>query len=217
MTEPKIYIPKSVAFQRAAKLASSAARQIDNGVPLNEAHVVALLEYFEFLAPEQFTSIIGPGLAAEFSAVTEHEFPLGLLKERAPLLHLLLDHTSMFAGAFLHDGEDDPRCYREWKRVRQEGLPSGQFSGYSCLVSNITMAMTLGQSPMFADSKVQLLKHRILRRTAEILVATGYESEEHLRQITPGTGTRFRAAFGNTSVCVVEAGPRRSDEAVWQD
>ena len=153
MTEPRIYIPKTVAFQRAAKLASSASRQVDNGVPLNEAHVVALLEYFEFLAPEQFTSIIGPGLAAEFSAVTEHEFPLGLLKERAPLLHLLVDHTSMFAGAFLHDGEDDPRCYREWKRVRQEGLPSGQFSGYSCLVSNITMAMTLGQSPTFADSK----------------------------------------------------------------
>ena len=188
MTEPRIYIPKSVAFQRAAKLASSASRQVDNGVPLNEAHVVALLEYFEFLAPEQFTSIIGPGLAAEFSAVTEHEFPLGLLKERAPLLQLLLDHTSMFAGAFLHDGEDDPRCYREWKRVRQESLPSGQFSGYSCLVSNVTMAMTLGQSPTFADSKVQLLKHRILRRTAEILLATGYESEEHLRQILPAQG-----------------------------
>ena len=188
MTEPKIYIPKAVAFQRAARLASSAARQIDNGVPLNEAHVVALLEYFEFLAPEQFTSIIGPGLAAEFSAVTEHELSLGLLKERAPLLHLLLDHTCMFAGAFLHDGEDDPRCYREWKRVRQEGLPSGQFSGYTCLASNITMAMTLGQSPMFADSKVQLLKHRILRRTAEILLATGYESEEHLRQMLPAQG-----------------------------
>ena len=188
MTEPKLYIPKSVAFQRAAKLASSAARQIDNGVPLNEAHVVALLEYFEFLAPEQFTSIMGPGLAAEFSAVTEHEFPLGLLKERAPLLQLLLDHTSMFAGVFLHDGEDDPRCYREWKRVRQESLPSGQFSGYSCLVSNITMAMTLGQSPTFADSKVQLLKHRILKRTAEILLATGYESEQHLRQILPAQG-----------------------------
>ena len=188
MTEPRIYIPKSVAFQRAAKLASSASRQIDNGVPLNEAHVVALLEYFEFLAPEQFTSIVGPGLAAEFSAVTEHEFPLGLLKERAPLLQLLLDHTSMFAGAFLHDGEDDPRCYREWKRMRQEGLPSGRFSSYDCLASNITMAMTLGQSPTFTDSKVQLLKHRILRRTAEILLAGGYKSEEHLRQILPAQG-----------------------------
>ena len=207
MTEPKIYIPKAVAFQRAARLASSAARQIDNGVPLNEAHVVALLEYFEFLAPEQFTSIIGPGLAAEFSAVTEHEFPLGLLKERAPLLHLLLDHTSMFAGAFLHDGEDDPRCYREWKRVRQEGLPSGQFSGYSCLASNITMAMTLGQSPMFADSKVQLLKHRILRRTAEILLATGYESEEHLRQILPAQGPDSAQLLAIQVSCVVEAGP----------
>ena len=188
MTEPRIYIPKSVAFQRAAKLASSASRQVDNGVPLNEAHVVALLEYFEFLAPEQFTSIIGPGLAAEFSAVTEHEFPLGLLKERAPLLHLLVDHTSMFAGAFLHDGEDDPRCYREWKRVRQEGLPSGRLSSYDCSASNITMAMTLGQSPTFADSKVQLLKHRILRRTAEILLAAGYKSDEHLRQILPAQG-----------------------------
>jgi hypothetical protein len=188
MTEPKIYIPKSVAFQRAAKLASSASRQIDNGVPLNEAHVVALLEYFEFLAPEQFTSVMGPGLAAEFSAVTEHEFPLGLLKERAPLLHLLLDHTSMFAGSFLHYSEDDPRCYREWKRVRQESLPFGRFSGYACLASNITMAMTLGQSPTFTDSKLQLLKHRILRRTAEILLATGYESEEHLRQIRPAQG-----------------------------
>jgi hypothetical protein len=188
MTESKIYIPKSVAFQRAAKLASSAARQVDNGVPLNEAHVVALVEYFEFLAPEQFTSMMGPGLGAEFSAVTEHEFPLGLIKERAPLLQLLLDHTSMFASAFCRDGEDDPRCYREWKRVRQESLPSGQFNGYACLVSNIMMAMTLGQSPPFADSKVPLLKHRILRRTAEILLATGYESEEHLRQILPVQG-----------------------------
>jgi hypothetical protein len=188
MTEPKIYIPKSIAFQRSAKLASSASRQIDNGVPPNEAHVVALLEYFEFLAPEQFTSMMGPGLGAEFSAVTEHEFPLGLLKERAPLLQLLLDHTSMFAGAFCRDGEDDPRCYREWKRVRQESLPSGRFNGYACLASNITMAMTLGQSPPFADSKVQLLKHRILRRTAEILLASGYESEEHLRQILPAQG-----------------------------
>jgi len=48
--------------------------------------------------------------------------------------------------------------------------------------------MTLGQSPPFTDSKVQLLKHRILRRTAEILLATGYESEEHLRQILPAQG-----------------------------
>jgi len=188
MTESKIYIPKSVAFQRAAKLASSAARQVDNGVPLNEAHVVTLVEYFEFLAPEQFTSLMGPGLSAEFSAVTEHEFPLGLLRERAPLLQLLLDHTSMFAGAFCRDGEDDPRCYREWRRVRQESLPSGQFNGYACLASNITISMTIGQSPPFADSKVQLLKHRILRRSAEILVATGYESEEHLRQILPAQG-----------------------------
>ena len=106
MTEPRIYIPKAVAFQRSAKLVSSASRQIDNGVPLSEAHVVALLEYFEFLAPEQFTSMMGPGLCAEFSAVTEHEFPLSVLKERAPLFQLLLDHTTMFASAFLHDGED---------------------------------------------------------------------------------------------------------------
>ena len=188
MTEPRIYIPKAVAFQRSAKLVSSASRQIDNGVPLSEAHVVALLEYFEFLAPEQFTSMMGPGLCAEFSAVTEHEFPLSVLKERAPLFQLLLDHTSMFASAFLHDGEDDPRCYREWKRVRQESSASGPFNGYACLASNITMAMTLGQSPPFPDSIVQLLKHRILRRTAEILLATGYKSEEHLRQIVPAQG-----------------------------
>jgi hypothetical protein len=185
MIESKIYIPKSVAFQRAAKLASSAARQVDNGAPLNEAHVVALVEYFEFLAPEQFTPMMGPGLGAEFSAITENEFPLALLKERAPLLHLLLDHTSMFAGAFCRDGEDDPRCYREWKRVRQESFPSGWFNGYACLASNVTMAMTLGQSAPFADSTVQLLKYRILKRTAEILLATGYQPDEHLRQILP--------------------------------
>jgi hypothetical protein len=188
MTEPRIYIPKAVAFQRSAKLVSSASRQIDNGVPLSEAHVVALLEYFEFLAPEQFTSMMGPGLCAEFSAVTEHEFPLSVLKERAPLFQLLLDHTSMFASAFLHDGEDDPRCYREWKRLRQGSLPSGPFNAHDCLASNITMAMTLGQSPPFPDSIVQLLKHRILRRTAEILLATGYKSEEHLRKIVPAQG-----------------------------
>jgi hypothetical protein len=215
MTEPKIYLPKAVAFQRAARLASSASRPIDNGVPLNEAHVVALLEYFEFLAPEQFTSIMGPGLAAECSAVTEHEFPLGLLKERAPLLQLLLDHTSMFAGAFLHDGEDDPRCYREWKRVRQESLPSGRFSGYACLVSNITMAMTLGQRPRSLTPRSNCQAPH-LRRTAEIFSQPAM-SQKNICGRFSSTGTRFRPASGNTSVCVVEAGPGRSDEAVWQD
>jgi hypothetical protein len=183
-----ICIPKSLAFQRLAKLASAAARQIDNGVALNDAHVFALLEYFEFLAPEQFALVMGAGLAAEFSAVTEHEFPLSLLNERAPLLRLLLDHTAMFAGAFCRDGEEQPRCYRSWLRVRQEGFPNVHFSGYDCLVANIAMAVTLGGSPPLADSKVQFLKYRILKRTAEVLLAVGYNADEHLRQICPEQG-----------------------------
>jgi len=187
MTEPRIYIPKSIAFQRLAKLASSAARQIDNGVPPNDAHIFALVEYFEFLAPEQFALVMGPGLAAEFSALTEYEFPLGLINDRLPFLRLLLDHTSMFAGAFCRDGEEDPRCYREWKRVRRENLPHGNFSGHACLAASVTVAMTL-RAPLCGDSKVQLLKYSILRRTAEVLLATGYQPEEELRQIRPQDG-----------------------------
>jgi hypothetical protein len=191
MTEPRIYIPKSIAFQRLAKVASSASRQIDNGVPPNDAHVFALLEYFEFLAPEQFVLVMGPGMAAEFSAVTEHEFHLGLIDDRLPVLRLLADHTSMFAGAFCRDGEEDPRCYREWKRIRQENFPHGNFSGHACLAGSITVAMTLGGSPLCVDSKVQLLKYSVLKRAAEVLLATGYRPEEQLRQIHPEEGPDF--------------------------
>jgi hypothetical protein len=50
MSDFKIYIPKTFAFQRLAKLAIAAASQIDHGTEINDAHAFALLEFFEFLA-----------------------------------------------------------------------------------------------------------------------------------------------------------------------
>ena len=184
----RIYIPKALEFRRLAKLAYSASRQIDDGVVMNDAHVFALLEYFEFLAPDQFKNVVGPGLAAEFSTVTEHEFPLEILKQKSQLLTLLLDHTSMFAAAFCRHSEEEPHCYREWKRFRKENSQGEEPDAFACLSANFAHAMTLGQSPSITRSKIHLLKHCILRRTAEVLRELGYHPEDHLREIRPEQG-----------------------------
>src|SRR6516165_5746491 len=105
MLDLKIYIPKAFAFQRLAKSAIAAAIQVDHGTELNDAHAFALLEFFEFLAPEQLTPLMGPGLAAELSATIESEFSWASLGEQTPLHTLLRTHASMFAGLFCCAGE----------------------------------------------------------------------------------------------------------------
>jgi hypothetical protein len=182
MADLKIYIPKSLEFQRLAKLASSASRQIDTGTPPNDAHIFAFLEYIEFLSPQQFSLVMGPGLAAEFSAITEHEFPFDSVQQEMSFGRLLQDHTSMFAGAFCRVGDEQPRCYRNWKRVREEYFSPGSFSAFACLSANIAMAFTLSPT-LPADTKLHLLRYRILKRTAEVLQAFGYDPTEQLRQI----------------------------------
>ena len=92
MSDPRIYIPKALEFQRVAKSAIAAASQLDQGTGMNDAHVFALLEFFEFLAPEQITPLMGPGLAAEFSAIIEREFAWDSLGDRTPLQKLLCTH-----------------------------------------------------------------------------------------------------------------------------
>ena len=90
MSDLRIYIPKALAFQRVAKTAVAAANQVDHGAEINEAHAFALLEFFEFLAPEQITPLMGPGLGAELSAIIESEFDWDSLGDRTsskPPLH----------------------------------------------------------------------------------------------------------------------------------
>lgn len=182
MVDLKIYIPKSLEFQRLAKLASSASRQIDGGTAPNDAHIFAFLEYIEFLSPQQFSLVMGPGLAAEFSAITEHEFPLDSVQQEISFRRLLQDHTSMFAGAFCRVGGEEPGCYRNWKRVREEFSSPESFSAFACLSANIALAFTLAPT-LPVDTKLHLLRYRFLKRTAEVLQAFGYDPTEHLRQI----------------------------------
>src|SRR4030095_9750928 len=178
MADLKIYIPKSLEFQRLAKLASSASRQIDGGIAPNDAHIFALLEYIEYLSPQQFSLVMGPGLAAEFSAITEHEFPLDSGQQGISFGRLLQDHTSMFAGAFCRVGDDEPPCYRNWKRLRERHVSPEPFSAFACLSENIALAFTLSPA-LPVDTKLHLLRYRILKRTAEVLQAFGYDPTEH--------------------------------------
>jgi hypothetical protein len=89
MPDLRLYIPKALVFQRLVKSAISAANNIDQGTEINDAHAFALLEFFEFLAPEQLTPLMGPGLAAEISAIIESEFSWAALSERTPVQNLL--------------------------------------------------------------------------------------------------------------------------------
>jgi hypothetical protein len=177
----KIYIPKTLAFQRVAKSAVAAASQIHHGMEMNDALAFALLEFFEFLAPEQIVPQMGPGLSAELSAIIESELFGESLGERTVVQDLLFTHASLFAALFCCDGEEQPKCYRTWLRFRNAvGLPSDR---QECLIANFEVAMRVGQGSETSNPKLQLLKYRIAARTAELLLAAGFQPERTLRQI----------------------------------
>ena len=183
MSDLKLYIPKSFAFQRVTRSAIAAANQVDHGKEMNDAHAFALLEFFDFLAPEQLRPLMGPGLAAELSAIIESEFSWTSLGERPTLHTLLCTHASMFAGLFCCDGEEPPGCYRRWLRLHGRSASDPPFDRQACLMANFESAIGLDRGSKAADSKLQLLKYRIAKRTAELLLATGFQPETILRHM----------------------------------
>jgi DNA polymerase III delta prime subunit len=183
MSDLKIYIPKAIAFQRVAKSAIGAASQVDHGTEMNDAHAFALLEFFEFLAPEQITPLMGPGLAAELSAIIESEFAWDSLGDRTPLQNLLWTHASVFAGLHCCDENEEPRCYRTWHRFQKRNTAGSPCDREACLMANFEVAVGLGRGSQASNQKLQLLKHQIATRTAELLLAAGFRPETTLRQI----------------------------------
>jgi hypothetical protein len=182
MTGLKIYIPQALAFQRVAKTAIAAANQVDHGTEINEAHAFALLEFFEFLAPEQMTSHMGPGLAAEFSAVVENELSGDPLRDRNPLQALLHTHASVFAALFCCDGEE-PRCYRTWLQDQKKHGGGSSCDRQACLLANFDVAIGLSHCSNGSNPKLRLLKYRIAARTAELLIASGFRPDATLGEI----------------------------------
>jgi len=183
MSDLKLHIPKSLAFQRLTRATVAAANQVDRGTVMNDAHAFALMEFFEFLAPEQLRSLMGPGLAAEFSAIIETEFSWTSLGEQTPLHTLLCTHASMFAALFCCDGDEPPGCYRKWLRFRGRSASDPPCDREACLMANFEAAMGLDRVSQAADSKLQLLKLRIAKRTAELLLVTGFQPEAMLRHM----------------------------------
>jgi hypothetical protein len=183
MSDPRIYIPKALEFQRVAKSAIAAASQLDQGTGMNDAHVFALLEFFEFLAPEQITPLMGPGLAAEFSAIIEREFAWDSLGDRTPLQKLLCTHASVFAGLYCCDRNVEPGCYRTWLLFRERKEAGSPCDRQACLIANFEVAVGLGRGSQASNRKLKLLKHQIGTRTAEMLLAADFRPETTLRQI----------------------------------
>jgi len=186
MSELRIYIPKAHAFQRVAKSAIAAATQIDHGTEMNDAHAFALLEFFEFLAPEQITPQMGPGLAAEFSAIIENEFTWDSLGDRTPVQNILCTHASFFVELYCCDRNEEPRCYRTWLRFQERNVPGSAPDRQACLMANFEVAVGLGRDCQVSNQKLQLLKHQIATRTAELLLAAGFQPEATLRHIRQG-------------------------------
>jgi len=185
MSDLRIYIPKALAFQRVAKTAIAAASQVDHGTEMNDAHTFALLEFFEFLAPEQITPLMGPGLAAELGAIIENEFAWDSLSDRTPLQNLLCTHASVFVGLYCCDRNEEPKCYRTWLRFQEQKTRGSSCDRQACLMANFEVAMGLGRGSQASNHKLQLLKHQIGARTAEMLLAAGFRPEttlHHIRQ-----------------------------------
>jgi Double-GTPase 1 len=183
MSDLRLYIPTALTFQRLAKSAIAAANQIDQGTEMNDAHAFALLEFFEFLGPEHLTPVMGPGLASELSAIIGSEFSWASLGERTPLHTILCTHASMFAGVYCCDGDEPPRCYRTWLQFEERNANGRPFDREAYLLSNFELAMGLGRGSKTANSKLQILKYRIARRTAELLLAVGFQPEATVRHI----------------------------------
>jgi hypothetical protein len=185
MSDLRIYIPKALTFQRVAKSAIAAASQVDHGTLMNDHHTFALLEFFEFLAPQQVMPFLGPGLAAELGAIIESEFVTDSLDDRTPLQNLLYTHASVFVGLHCRDGSEEPRCYRAWLRFQEQNAAGSPCDVHACLMANFEVALALGHGSPTPTSKLFSLKHQIAARTAELLLDAGFHPEttlQHLRQ-----------------------------------
>jgi hypothetical protein len=178
-----LYIPKALAFQRVAKTAAAAASLIDHGTELNDAHVFALLEFFEFLAPEQISPQMGPGLAAELNTIVETELAGNLRGDRTPLQEFLYAHASLFAALFCSDGEEEPRCYRTWLQIQKRNAGNSPCDPQTFLITHFAVAIGLSQGLKNSNPKLQLLKYRIATRTAELLLAAHFRPEAILQQM----------------------------------
>ena len=183
MSDLKIYIPKALTFQRVAKAAIGAASQVDRGTQMNDHHTFALLEFFEFLAPQQIMPLMGPGLAAELSAIIESEFATDSLGNRTPLQTLLYNHASVFVGLQCRDGSEEPRCYRHWIRFQEQGTEGSSCDVHRCLMANGEVALGLGNGSPVLNPKLLSLKHQIAARTAELLLDAGFRPEATLQQV----------------------------------
>ena len=183
MSDLRIYIPKAHAFQRVAKSAIAAATQVDHGTEMNDAHAFALLEFFEFLAPEQITPHMGPGLAAELSAIVESEFAWDSLGDRTPVQNLLCTHASFFVALYCSDRNEEARCFRTWLRFQERNRPGSPCDRHASLLANFELAVGLGRGSQASSQKLQLLKHQIATRTAELLLVAGFRPDATLRQI----------------------------------
>jgi GTPase SAR1 family protein len=185
MSDLRIYIPKALTFQRVAKSAIAAASQVDHGAQINDHHTFALLEFFEFLVPQQIMPLMGPGLAAELSAIIESEFALDSLGDRTPLQNLLYTHASVFVGLYCRDGSEEPRCYRIWLRFQEQSTAGSTCDVHACLMANFEVAVGLGCGSPVPNPKLLWLKHQMAARTAELLLEAGFRPEttlQHIRQ-----------------------------------
>jgi hypothetical protein len=183
MRELKIYIPQSLELQALARAVCLPAQKVDGHGTLTGEDLDALLRYFEFLAPLALEPLMGPGLAAEFSAVIESELPLSLLRGRGDFQRFIVDYTALFAGAFCSYGPDKADCYKSWLRVRQQDFASRDFVEYDCFAVSSSVVMQMSSSQAVVDPKLHLLQYRILVRMAEVLKAAAYSPDEHLREI----------------------------------
>jgi GTPase SAR1 family protein len=185
MSDLRIYIPKALTFQRVVKSALAAASQIDRGTLVNDHHTFALLEFFDFLAPQQIMPFTGPGLSAELSAIIESEFAGDSLADRTPLQNLLHTHASIFVGLYCREGSEEPRCYRTWLTFQEQTTSDSSCDRRACLMSNFEVALALGRSSPTPNPKLVSLKHLIAVRTAALLLDAGFHPEttlQHLRQ-----------------------------------
>jgi len=183
MPDLRIYIPKALTFQRLAKSAIAAANELDRGTQLNDHHTFALAEFFDFLAPRQIMPIMGPGLAAELTAIIESEFAGDSLGGRPSLQNLLYTHALVFAGLYCRDGSEEQRCYRT--ELREQNTAGSSYDRHACLMANFEVVLSLGLGSPSANPKLISLKHQIASRTAELLLDAGFHPEailQHMRE-----------------------------------
>ena len=68
----------------------------------------------------------------------------------------------------------------DFKKETRRALPCDR---QACLMANFEVAVGLGRGSQVSNPKLQLLKHQIATRTAELLLAAGFQPEATLRHI----------------------------------